>query len=88
MLLQVLNTEGKLYSLYIQSRALRWIQDLSSLDSVMTVAPGNGGSLYVVFPRKSIVAGLDASTGNISWQHSIGPLSNEKTLPTVDSNGN
>ncbi|XP_072150093.1 protein GAMETE EXPRESSED 3 [Setaria viridis] len=83
----ILNTEGKLYSLYIQSRALRWIQDLSSLDKVMTVAPGNGGSLYVVFPRKSIVVGLDVSTGNISWQQTIGPLSNEKTLPTVDSNG-
>ncbi|KAK8453070.1 hypothetical protein SEVIR_5G225000v4 [Setaria viridis] len=54
----ILNTEGKLYSLYIQSRALRWIQDLSSLDKVMTVAPGNGwmsigsldGILYSISP--------------------------------------
>lgn len=87
MFLQILNTEGQLYSFNIQSRALRWIQDLSSLDKVMTIAPGNSGSLYIVFPLKSIVVGLDVSTGNISWKQSIGPLSNEKTLPIVDSNG-
>nr|CAB3473498.1 unnamed protein product [Digitaria exilis] len=85
--LYILNTEGQLYSFNIQSRALRWIQDLSSLDKVMTIAPGNSGSLCIVFPLKSIVVGLDVSTGNISWKQSIGPLSNEKTLPIVDSNG-
>ncbi|CAO2203951.1 unnamed protein product [Urochloa humidicola] len=85
--LYILNTEGKLYSLYIQNRAFRWIQDLSSFDKVMTVAPGNSWCLYVVFPRKSIVVGLDVSTGNISWKLSIGPLSNKKTLPIVDSDG-
>ncbi|CAO2165466.1 unnamed protein product [Urochloa humidicola] len=85
--LYILNTEGKLYSLYIQNRAFRWIQDLSSFDRVMTIAPGNSWCLYVVFPRKYIVVGLNVSTGNISWKQSIGPLSNEKTLPTVDSDG-
>ncbi|CAL4948842.1 unnamed protein product [Urochloa decumbens] len=83
----VLNTEGKLYSLYIQNRAFRWIQDLSSFDKVMTIAPGNSQCLYIVFPMKSIVVGLNVSTGNISWKQRIGPLSNEKTLPTVDSDG-
>ncbi|CAL4962741.1 unnamed protein product [Urochloa decumbens] len=85
--LYVLNTEGKLYSLYIQNRAFRWIQDLSSFDKVMTIAPGNSQCLYVVFQRKSIVVGLNVSTGNISWKQNIGPLSNERTLPTVDSDG-
>jgi hypothetical protein len=33
------------------------------------------------------VVGLDVSTGNISWQQSIGPLINEKSFPTVDNNG-
>lgn len=84
---QISNTEGQLYSLYIHSRQYRWIQDLSSIDKVMTIAPGNNGLLYIVFPRKSIVMGLDVWTGNISWQQNVGPLSNEKSLPTVDSNG-
>lgn len=87
MFLQISNTEGQLYSFNIQSRALRWIQDLTSLGKVMTIAPGNSGSLYIVFPLKSIVVGLDVSTGNISWKQSIGPLSNEKTMPVVDSDG-
>lgn len=85
--LYISNTEGQLYSLYIHSRQYRWIQDLSSIDKVMTIAPGNNGRLYIVLPRKSIVMGLDVSTGNISWQQNVGPLSNEKSLPTVDSNG-
>ncbi|GJM93972.1 hypothetical protein PR202_ga10577 [Eleusine coracana subsp. coracana] len=80
------NTEGQLYSLSIRSRQFRWIVDLSSLDKVMTIAPGNCGRLYILFARKSLIAGLDISTGNISWQQSIGPLSEEKSLPTVDSN--
>ncbi|RLN25346.1 protein GAMETE EXPRESSED 3 [Panicum miliaceum] len=85
--LYILNTEGQLYSFNFQSRALRWIQDLTSLDKVMTLAPGSSRCLYIVFPRKSIVVGLDVSTGNISWQKSIGPLSNEKSFPIVDNNG-
>ncbi|KAL6615542.1 hypothetical protein ACP70R_037812 [Stipagrostis hirtigluma subsp. patula] len=85
--LYVSNTEGQLYSLYILSRRFRWIQDLSSFDKVMTVAPGNSERLYIVFPRKSLVVGLNVSTGNISWQRNVGPLSNEKVLPAVDSNG-
>jgi len=87
MFLQILNTEGLLYSFNFQSRALRWIQDLTSLDKVMTVVPGNSRCLYIVFPRKSIVVGLDVATGNVSWNQSIGPLSNEKSFPTVDNNG-
>ncbi|KAL5226800.1 hypothetical protein ABZP36_015065 [Zizania latifolia] len=85
--LYVSNTEGQLYSLYIQSRQYRWIQDLSSIDKVMKIVPGNNGRLYIVFPRKSIVMGLNVLTGNISWQQTIGPLSDEKILPPVDSNG-
>lgn len=87
MFLQISNTEGQLYSLYIDNRGVRWIQDLSSHGKVMTVAPGNSGCLYTVFPRKSIVVGINASTGNISWTQNTGPISNEKNLPTVDSNG-
>ncbi|XP_039848134.1 protein GAMETE EXPRESSED 3-like isoform X2 [Panicum virgatum] len=85
--LYILNTEGLLYSFNFQSHALRWIQDLTSLDKVMTVVPGSNRCLYIVFPRKSIVVGLDVSTGNVSWKQSIGPLSNEKSFPTVDNNG-
>jgi hypothetical protein len=33
------------------------------------------------------VVGLDVATGNVSWNQSIGPLSNEKSFPTVDNNG-
>lgn len=87
MFLQISNTEGQLYSLYIDNRGIRWIQDLSSHGKVMTVAPGNSGRLYIVFPRKSIMVGIDVSTGNISWTQNIGPISNEKNFPTVDSNG-
>ena len=87
MFLQILNTEGLLYSFNFQSHALRWIQDLTSLDKVMTVVPGRNRCLCIVFPRKSIVVGLDVSTGNVSWKQSIGPLSNEKSFPTVDNNG-
>ncbi|KAJ1284210.1 hypothetical protein BS78_03G187600 [Paspalum vaginatum] len=85
--LYISNTEGQLYSLYIDTPQFRWVQDLSSIDRVMTIAPGNSGCLYLVFPRKSIVVGLDVSTGNILWQQNIGPLSNEKVSPAVDSNG-
>lgn len=85
--LYISNTEGQLYSLYIDNHGIRWIQDLSSHGKVMTVAPGNSACLYIVFPRKSIVVGIDVSTGNISWTRNIGPISNEKNLPTVDSNG-
>ena len=60
---------------------------MTSLDKVMTVVPGNSRCLYIVFPRKSIVVGLDVATGNVSWNQSIGPLSNEKSFPTVDNNG-
>ena len=84
---QVSNTEGQLYSLYIKSGQYRWIQDLGSLDKVMNIVPGYNGLLYIVLPWKSIVMGLDVLTGNISWQQTIGPLSNEKILPPVDSNG-
>ncbi|KAM0821449.1 hypothetical protein ACQ4PT_072205 [Festuca glaucescens] len=85
--LYISNTEGQLYSMFIHSRQYRWIQDLSSIDKVITIAPGNNGRLYILLPRKSVVLGLDVLTGNISWQQSIGPLSNEKILPAVDSNG-
>ncbi|KAL6842517.1 hypothetical protein ACP4OV_027361 [Aristida adscensionis] len=83
----VWDTERQLYSLYIHSRQFRWITDLSLFGKAMTVAPGNSGRLYVVFPESSIVVGLNVSTGNISWQRRVGPLSSEKCLPIVDSNG-
>jgi hypothetical protein len=84
---QISNTEGQLSSMFIQSRQYRWIQDLSSIDKVITIGPGNKGRMYILLPRKSIVLGLDVLSGNISFQQSIGPLSNEKILPAVDSNG-
>uniref|UniRef100_A0ACD5W1F0 Uncharacterized protein n=1 Tax=Avena sativa TaxID=4498 RepID=A0ACD5W1F0_AVESA len=85
--LYITNTEGQLYSMYIHSHRYRWIQDLSSIDKVVKIVPGNSGRLYILLPRKSLVMGLDVLTGNISWQQSVGPLSNEKISPAVDSNG-
>ncbi|VAH77368.1 unnamed protein product [Triticum turgidum subsp. durum] len=85
--LYISNTQGQLYSMYIHSHQYRWVQDLSSIDKVVTIAPGNNGRLYIVLPRKSTVMGLDVLSGNISWQLSVGPLSNDKILPAVDSNG-
>ncbi|TVU03700.1 hypothetical protein EJB05_50765, partial [Eragrostis curvula] len=73
--LYISNTEGELYSLRIHSRQFAWIKDLSSLDKLMTIAPGNSGRLYILFPTKSIVVGLDVLTGNISWQRNIGWMS-------------
>ncbi|XP_073007687.1 protein GAMETE EXPRESSED 3 [Typha latifolia] len=85
--LYISNTAGQLYSLYIRSSQFRWIQDFSAIDNSMIITPGNNGHLYVSFPRKALLMSLDVSTGNISWQQNVGPLSREKSLPTVDSNG-
>ncbi|XP_020105645.1 protein GAMETE EXPRESSED 3 [Ananas comosus] len=85
--LYISNTKGQLYSLYIRSPQFRWIQDLSSFDTLMTITAGNNGRLYVIFPRKAMLMALDVSTGSILWQHPVGPLSGEKSFPIVDSNG-
>lgn len=84
---QVSNTEGQIYSLFIRSPHFRWIQDFSSIDKLINVVPGNNGHLYLVFPRKATVMSLDVSTGTVSWQSNVGPLSSETTVPVVDSNG-
>ncbi|KAL5581991.1 hypothetical protein UlMin_014433 [Ulmus minor] len=81
------STEGELYSLSIPSPHFRWIQDLSSFDKEFTVTPGNNGRLYVVVPVKALLLALDASSGNVLWQGSIGPLSSLDSAPVVDSNG-
>lgn len=84
---KVSNTEGQVYSLYIRSPHFRWIQDYSSIDKMINIISGNNGYLYLIFPRKAIVMSLDVSTGNMSWQSSVGPLSTETITPVVDSNG-
>ena len=48
---------------------------------------GNNGRVYVTLSVKSILMALDASSGNIQWKHSIGPLSGVGASPVVDSNG-
>lgn len=85
--LQIANTEGQLYSLYIRSPHFRWIQDFSSVDKLLTITSGNNGHLYAIFPKKALVMALDVSTGNVLWQNNVGPLSTENCSPIVDSNG-
>ncbi|KAE9604982.1 putative quinoprotein alcohol dehydrogenase-like superfamily [Lupinus albus] len=81
------NTEGELYCLSIRSHRFRWIQDFSSLDEVFSITPGNNGHVYVTVPVRTLVLALDAFSGNILWQRSIGPLSKPDCAPVVDSNG-
>ncbi|KAL5806049.1 hypothetical protein ACOSQ4_028782 [Xanthoceras sorbifolium] len=83
----VSNTQGELYSLSVRSPHFNWIQDFSSFDKVYTVTPGNNGRLYVTIPFRALVLALDASSGNILWQGSIGPLSTAEYAPVVDSYG-
>ncbi|KAK8960735.1 Protein GAMETE EXPRESSED 3 [Platanthera guangdongensis] len=85
--LYISNTEGQLYSLYMRNHNFRWVHDFTSIDKFMTIIPGNNGLLYVIFPKKASVIALDVHTGNTSWQQNFGPLSSEKSLPVVDSNG-
>ncbi|XP_041025174.1 protein GAMETE EXPRESSED 3 isoform X2 [Juglans microcarpa x Juglans regia] len=80
------NTEGELYCLSIRSPNLKWIQDFSSLDKSFTITPGNNGRLYVTVPAKALLLALDASSGTVLWQRSIGPLSTAECTPVVDSN--
>lgn len=79
---------GELYSISNRSPRFKCIQNPSSFGKLFTATPGNNGFLYVTVPAKATVLGLDASTGNILWQKSIGPLSSELHAPVVDSNGN
>ncbi|CAL0318782.1 unnamed protein product [Lupinus luteus] len=81
------NTEGELYCLSIRSHGFRWIQDFSSLDKDFSITPGNNGHVYVTIPMRTLVLALDAFSGNILWQRSIGPLSKADSAPAVDSNG-
>ncbi|KAJ1412796.1 WD40/YVTN repeat-like-containing domain superfamily [Sesbania bispinosa] len=81
------NTEGELYCLSVRSRHFRWIQDFSSLDKNFTITPGNNGHLYVTVQARALVLALDAFSGNVLWQGSIGPLSKVDCAPIVDSNG-
>jgi len=85
--MQISNTEGQVYSLYIRSPHFRWIQDFSSLDTLMTIVSGNNGLLYVIFPRRALVVALEVSTGDVLWQNGVGPLSTDRSLPVVDTNG-
>ncbi|KAK2663083.1 hypothetical protein Ddye_001657 [Dipteronia dyeriana] len=81
------NSQGELYSLSIRSPHFNWIQDFSSFDKVYTVTPGDNGRLYAIIPFKAFVLALDASSGNVLWQGSTGPLSAAEYAPLVDSNG-
>ncbi|KAF5475458.1 hypothetical protein F2P56_007262 [Juglans regia] len=81
------NTVGELYCLSIRSPNLKWIQDFSSLDKIFTITPGNNGRLYVTVPAKALLLALDASSGTVLWQRSIGPLSTAECTPVVDSHG-
>ncbi|KAJ0098770.1 hypothetical protein Patl1_21516 [Pistacia atlantica] len=85
--LQISNTQGELYSFSVRSPRFNWIQDFSSFDKVLTITSGNNGRLYVTVPVKALVFALDASSGNVLWQRSIGPLSTVDYAPVVDSNG-
>ncbi|CAA7408523.1 unnamed protein product [Spirodela intermedia] len=85
--LYISNTEGQLYALYTLSPDFRWIQDLSSVDKVFLITPGNNGRIYITFPEKSVLMALDVSTGNVLWKHTVGPLGRIDISPVVDSNG-
>ncbi|XP_078169261.1 protein GAMETE EXPRESSED 3-like isoform X2 [Carex rostrata] len=85
--LYVSNTEGQLYSVYIRNTQFRWIQSLGVFGDKMIITPGNNGFVYATFPKQAMVVCLDASTGNITWQQTVGPLSSEMVSPLVDSNG-
>ncbi|KAJ3704247.1 hypothetical protein LUZ61_007952 [Rhynchospora tenuis] len=85
--LYVSNTDGQLYSVYIRNPQFRWIQDLGMFGTMMIITPGNNGLVYATFPKQAIVVCLDASTGNMTWQQTVGPLSSEMIFPLVDSNG-
>lgn len=74
--------------MYIRSAQFRWIQDLGSFGDRMVITPGNNGFVYATFPKQTLVVCLDVSTGNITWQQTVGPLSSEMISPIVDSNGN
>ena len=39
------------------------------------------------FSEKSVPIALDASSGNIQWKHSIGPLPGIGVSPVIDPNG-
>ncbi|XP_051118946.1 protein GAMETE EXPRESSED 3 isoform X3 [Andrographis paniculata] len=83
----VLNTVGELYSLSVHGPNFKWIQDLSSYGNTLAITPGNNGLLYVTVPESALVLALNASTGNILWQGSFGPLSSIDNEPVVDANG-
>uniref|UniRef100_A0A7N1A7R5 Protein GAMETE EXPRESSED 3 n=1 Tax=Kalanchoe fedtschenkoi TaxID=63787 RepID=A0A7N1A7R5_KALFE len=85
--LYISNTEGQLYSIATRSPYFKWIQDFSSFDTHFIVTPGNNGRLYVTIPVRALVFALDVTTGNILWNHSIGPLNSFDCEPVVDSNG-
>ncbi|CAI0451182.1 unnamed protein product [Linum tenue] len=81
------NTKGEVYSLSLRDPRFNWVQDLSFLDTVFTITPGNNGRLYVTVPAKALVLALDVYMGSILWKQGIGPLPTEDTTPVVDSNG-
>ncbi|CAN8255184.1 unnamed protein product [Cochlearia groenlandica] len=84
----VSNNQGELYSLSLDGSYYKWIRDMSSVDRLFTVKPGNNGLVYVVFPTKSLLSALDSYSGDILWQKTIGPLSETSGLePVIDVNG-
>lgn len=85
--MQILNNWGELYALSTTTPIFLWIQDLSSFGNVSAITAGNNGLVYITVPARALILALDASRGNISWQGSIGPLSNADYAPVVDSNG-
>ncbi|XP_044467768.1 protein GAMETE EXPRESSED 3-like [Mangifera indica] len=81
------NTQGELYSISFRSPHYNWVQDFSSFGKMLTITSGNNGCLYVTIPVKALVFALDASSGNVLWQRSIGPISSAEYAPVVDANG-
>jgi outer membrane protein assembly factor BamB len=73
---------------YIRNPQFRWIQALGAFGDKMVITPGNNGFVYATFPKQAVMICLDASTGNITWQQTVGPLSSGMISPVVDSNGN
>ncbi|CAN8306928.1 unnamed protein product [Cochlearia groenlandica] len=81
------NNQGELYSLSLDGSYYKWIRDLSFVDRLFTVKPGNNGLVYVVFPTKSLLSALDSYSSDILWQKTVGPLSASGLEPVIDVNG-
>ncbi|KAF9592369.1 hypothetical protein IFM89_014539 [Coptis chinensis] len=81
------NNQGELYSLSMRTPQYKWIQDFTAFDKLLIITAGNNGLVYVTVPVSALVFALDAITGSLLWQKSIGPLSTADCSPVVDLYG-